>query len=77
MALEAFFYQSGEAPCISASHLNLAFWRLIENHNRSCEKRIGFLKEIMNKRISDAPENMNRTDFRLRSYLCNMELGLR
>ena len=74
MALEAFFYQSKEAPCISAARLNLAFWRSSENHNRSCE-RIGFLKEIINKRISDVPASMSRTDFRLRSYLCNMELG--
>ena len=32
--------RSKEAPCISASHLNLAFWRSIETHNRSCERRI-------------------------------------
>ena len=31
-------------------------------------RRIGFLKEIINKRISDAPENMNRTDIRLRLF---------
>ena len=57
-------------------HINLAFWRSFENHNRFCERRIGFLKEIINKRISDAPVNMNRTDFRLGSYLRNMKLGL-
>ena len=71
-----FTKQSKEAPCISASHLNHSFWRTIDCHNRSTERRIGILKEIINKKIFDAPKYMNRTDIRLRAYMCNLDLKL-
>ena len=68
-----FTTRSKEAPCIASADLSPAFWRNIDNHNRSTERRIGALKDIINQKIVDIPEHMNRTDFRLRLYLCNMD----
>ena len=68
-----FTTRSKEAPCIAAADLGPAFWRNIDNHNRFTERKIGALKDIINQKIVDIPEHMNRTDFRLRSYLCDMD----
>ena len=70
-----FTRQSKEIPCISASNLNPSFWRATDCHNRSTERRIGILKEIINK-IFDAPKYMNPKDIRLRAYMCNLDLKL-
>ena len=48
------------------------FWKFIDNNNRSTERRIGMLKNVIQDRVSDDDKN-SRTDLRLRSYLCNME----
>ena len=68
-----FTKESKEAPCISASLVKPEFWKSIDNHNRSTERRIGNLTKIINKKIYDQLSCMNRTDMRLRSYLCNIE----
>ena len=50
------------------------FRKTIHNNNRSNERRIGRLKNIVNDKIGDEPLQMNQTDMRLRAFLCNMEL---
>ena len=69
-----FTTQSKIAPCISYSRIPPEFWKTILNNNRSNERRIGRLKNIVNDKIGDEPSQMNKTDKRLRAFLCNMEL---
>ena len=69
-----FTTQSKIAPCISYSRIPLQFWKTIHNNNRSNERRIGRLKNIVNDKIGDEPSQMNKTDMRLRAFLCNMGL---
>ena len=69
-----FTTQSKIAPCISYSGIPPQFWKTIHNNNRSNERRIGRLKNIVNGKIRDEPSQMNKTDMRLRAFLCNMEL---
>ena len=69
-----FTTQSKIAPCISYSRIPPKFWIAILSNNRSNECRIGRLKNIVNDKIGDEPSPMNKTDKRLRAFLCNMEL---
>ena len=69
-----FTTQSKKAPCISYSRIPPQFWKTIHNNNRSNERRIGRLKNIVNDKIGDEPSQMNKTDMRLRALLYNMEL---
>ena len=69
-----FTTQSKKAPCISYSRIPPQFWKTIHNNNRSNERRIGRLKNIVNDKIGDEPSQMNETDMRLRALLYNMEL---
>ena len=72
--LKHFFTQkSKKAPCLALSNISSTFWKLIDNHSRSTERRIGKLKNLVNERIIDT-SHFNRTDLRLRAYLCNMEM---
>ena len=74
--LKQFFTKkSREAPCISITHVKPTFWKSIENHNRSTERRIGRLKELINKKIQDEPSQLSLSDLRLRAHLCNMEIS--
>lgn len=46
--LKAFFtIESQCAPCIS--HGNYNYWNSVDNHNRSCERLIGVMKDIIGK----------------------------
>ena len=63
-----------KAPCISYSRIPPQFWKTIHNNNRSNERRIGRLENIVNDKIGDEPSQMNKTDQRLRALLCNMQL---
>ena len=68
-----FTLKSKDAPCITASHIHPSFWKSIDNNNRSTERRIGKLKGVIQERISEKPSQLNRSDIRLRVFLCNME----
>ena len=68
-----FTWKSKDAPCITASHIHPSFWKSIDNNNRSTERRIGKLKGLIQERISEKPSQLNRSDIRLRAFLCNME----
>ena len=72
--LKHFTTQSKIAPCISYSRIPPQFWKTIHNNYRSNERRIGRLKNIVNDKIGDEPSQMNKTEMRLRAFLCNMEL---
>ena len=67
-----FTLQSKEAPCIVATHVQPEFWKSIHN-NRATERRIGKLKGLINNKIGDIPSQLNRSDIRLRAFLCNMD----
>ena len=72
--LKQFFtMRSKEAPCIAASHVQPTFWKSIDNNNRVTERRIGKLKSLVNSKISEDPNQLNRSDIRLRAFLCNMD----
>lgn len=74
--LKHFFTQSSKtAPCIQMTHVKPAFWKSIENHNRSTERRIGKLKGLVNEKIRDHSTQLSSSDLRLRAHLCNMEIS--
>ena len=52
-----------------------SFWKTIDDHNRSTERRIGRLKELINKKIRDEPTQLTHFDLRLRAHLCNIEIS--
>ena len=52
-----------------------SFWKAIDNHNCSTERRIGRSKELINKKIRDEPTQLNHSDLRLRAHLCNMKIS--
>ena len=52
-----------------------SFWKSIDNHNRSTERRIGRLKELINKKIRDEPSQPAHSDLRLRAHLCKMKIS--
>ena len=71
--LKHFFTQKNkDTPYIALSNINFTFWKSIGNHNRSTERRIEKLKNLVNERIIDTSQ-INHTDLRLRAHLCNME----
>ena len=67
-----FTLKSKDAPCITAFHIHPSFWKSIYN-NRSTERRIGKLKGLIQERINEKLSQLNRSDIRLRAFLCNME----
>ena len=67
-----FTVQSKTAPCVSCNNVIATFWKTIDNNNRSTERRIGKLKNIIRDRVCDS-HNSRRTDLRFRAYLCNTE----
>ena len=68
-----FTLQSKEAPCIVATHVQPEFLKSIHNNNRATERRIGKLKGLINNKIGEIPSQLNRSDIRLRAFLCNMD----
>ena len=52
-----------------------SFWKTIDDHSRSTERRIGRLKELINKKIRDEPTQLTHFDLRFRAHLCNMEIS--
>ena len=73
--LKQFFTaKSKEAPCITTD-ITPMFWKSIENHNRSTERRIGRLKGLINNKVQDDPTQLSLSDLRLRAHLCNMEIS--
>ena len=70
-----FTKKSREAPCISMTHVKPTFWKSIENHNLSTERRIGRLKGLINNKIQDEPTQLSLSDLHLRAHLCNMEIS--
>ena len=52
-----------------------SFWKSTDNHNRSTKRRIGRLKELINKKIRDQPTQLIHSDLRLHAHLCNMEIS--
>jgi len=73
--LKDFFTKSSKfAPCISAGHVSPAFWQSIDNHNRSTERLIGKLKNVIqDSKVNNPLAQQTALDIRLRAYLCNME----
>ena len=65
---------SKEAPCIT-TNITPMFWKSMENHNCSTERRIGRLKELINNKIQDDPTQLSLSDLRLHVHLCNMEIS--
>ena len=57
------------------TRVQLSFWKSIDNHNLSTERRTGRLKELINKKIQDEPTQLNHSDLRLRARLCNKEIS--
>ena len=68
-----FTMKSKEALCIAVSHINPNFWKSIHNNNLATERRIGKLKGLINDKITENPSQLNRSDIRLRAFLCKME----
>ena len=57
------------------TRVQLSFWKSIDNHNLSIERRTGRLKELINKKIRDEPTQLNHSDLRLRARWCNKEIS--
>ena len=53
------------------ANVPVSFWKTIDNNNRSTERQIGKLKNIIQKRLNDGCNR--RVDMRLRAFQCNME----
>ena len=70
---DVFTSESKTAPCIVCSEVPVAHWKSIENNNIATERLIGKLKGIVQNTILDSPSHLNKTDMRIRAFLCNME----
>jgi len=80
--LKQFFTSdSKNAPCVSYA-VDTRFWKSVDNNNRSTERRIGELRDILQERrvksgqerpVESASLSLNQTDIRLHSYLCTMK----
>ena len=70
-----FTNRSKEAPCILMTRVQPSFRKAIDDHNRSTKRRIGRLKELINKKIRDEPTQLTHFDLRLSAHLCNMEIS--
>ena len=70
---DSFTSESRTAPCIVCSEVPVAHWKTIENNNRATEKLIGKLKGVVQNTILDFPSHPNKTDMRIRAFLCNIE----
>ena len=68
-----FTSESRTAPCIVCSQVPVAHWKNIGNNNRATERLIGKLKGVVQNTILDSPSHPNKTDMRIRAFLCNME----
>jgi len=67
-----FTVASKSAPCVLFG--STEFWKCIDNHNRCNEREIGKLKDLLHrKKIRDNSSQQQRTDIRLRSYLCSSQ----
>ena len=55
------------------ANVPVSFWKAIDNNNRSAERQIGKLKNIIQKRLNDGCNR--RVDMRLRAFLCNMNMS--
>ena len=53
-----FTSSSKEATCISMTRVQSSFWKSIDNHNRSTKRRIGRLKELINKKSEISQLNL-------------------
>ena len=67
-----FTTDSKVAPCVSCD-IDPLFWKCVENSNRSTERRIGMLRNVLQHRRVNTESSLRRTDIRLRANLCNME----
>ena len=63
--LKAYFTIEGQcAPCLSIG--NEDHWNSVDNHNRTCERHIGLMKDIISKgKIVDDPSNLELSDQRI------------
>ena len=68
--LKAYFtIESQCAPCLSIG--NEDHWNSVDNHNRTCERHIGLMKDIISKgKIVDDPSNLELSDQRIRKQIC-------
>ena len=57
------------------TRVQLSFWKSIDNHNFSTERRTRRVKELINKKVRDEPTQLNHSDLRLRDRLCNKEIS--
>ena len=71
-----FTSESRTASCIVCSKVPIAYWKSIKNNNRATERLIGKLKGVVQNTILDFLSHPNKTDMRIRAFLCNMELVL-
>ena len=70
-SIKSFFtVESACAPCVS--HGDSAYWRSLDNHNRSCERYIGKMGLVFkNGWVQDSKDGS--VDDRVRGYVLNME----
>ena len=65
--------ESRTAPGILRSEVPETHCKRIENNNRATERIIGKLKGIVQHKIRDSSSHLNKTDIRIKAFLCNME----
>ena len=51
----------------------MAHWKTIENNNTATERLIGKLNGVVQNTILDSPLHPNKTDMRIRAFLCSVE----
>ena len=73
--LQSFFsIKSQCSPCISIGSSNL--WQSINNHNRTCERFIGIMKEITQRiKIRDKPTYLAVSDEKIRNRMCLLNIN--
>jgi len=66
-ALKSFFtIESQCVPCLSIGSSD--FWNSADNHNRTCKRYIGLMKDIIDKRkVIDDPTNLGKSDMAIRN----------
>ena len=68
-----FTVESKTASCITCLEVPAAHWRNMENNNRATERFTGKLKGVVQNKILDSSSHPDKTDIRLRAFLCNMD----